>query len=76
MRYLKVLYVLPATLSTLDQNTERPLEGLKLVKIFTDKASGKDTKRPQLQAVLDYMREDDTLIIQSMERLGRNMFDL
>jgi DNA invertase Pin-like site-specific DNA recombinase len=32
--------------SSLDQNTERQLDGLKLDKVFTDKASGKDTKRP------------------------------
>ena len=62
--------------STLDQHTERQLEGMKLVKIFTDKASGKDTKRPQLQAALEYLRESDTLIVHSMDRLGRNMLDL
>ena len=62
--------------STLDQHTERQLEGMKLVKVFTDKASGKDTKRPQLQAALDYLRDADTLIVHSMDRLGRNMLDL
>lgn len=62
--------------STLDQNIERQLEGMKLVKVFTDKASGKDTKRPQLQAALDYLREGDTLVVHSMDRLGRNMLDL
>lgn len=62
--------------STLDQNSERQLEGMKLVKIFTDKASGKDTKRPQLQAALEYLREGDTLVVHSMDRLGRNMLDL
>ena len=62
--------------STLDQNTERQLESMKLVKVFTDKASGKDTKRPQLKAVLDYLREADTLVVHSMDRLGRNMLDL
>jgi DNA invertase Pin-like site-specific DNA recombinase len=62
--------------STLDQNTERQLEGMKLVKVFTDKASGKDTKRPQLKAVLDYLREADTLVVHSMDRLERNMLDL
>jgi DNA invertase Pin-like site-specific DNA recombinase len=39
--------------STLDQNTDRQLEGVKLDKVFTDKASGKDTARPQLQAALE-----------------------
>ena len=42
--------------STFDQNTERQLEGVKLDKTFTDKASGKDTARPQLQAALEYLQ--------------------
>lgn len=62
--------------STLDQNTERQLEGEPLDKTFTDKASGKDTERPQLQAALDYLREGDTLVCHSMDRLGRNLDDL
>ena len=62
--------------STLDQNTERQLEGIKLDKVFTDKASGKDTKRPQLTAALDYTREGDTLIVHSLDRLARNVEDL
>ena len=49
--------------STLDQNTERQLDGLKLDKVFTDKASGRDTKRPQLAAALEYVREGDTLLV-------------
>jgi DNA invertase Pin-like site-specific DNA recombinase len=49
---------------------------MKLVKVFTNKASGKDTKRPQLQAALDYLREGDTLVGHPMDRLGRNMLDL
>ena len=44
---------------SLEQNTERQLEGLKLDKVFTDKASGKDTQRPALQAVLSHLREGD-----------------
>lgn len=62
--------------STVDQNTERQLEGVTLDKVFTDKASGKDTTRPQLQAALAYVREGDTLVIHSMDRLARNMLDL
>jgi DNA invertase Pin-like site-specific DNA recombinase len=62
--------------STLDQSTERQLEGVKLDKAFTDKASGKDTKRPQLTAALDYLREGDTLIVHSLDRLARNVEDL
>ncbi|HDR9228635.1 TPA: recombinase family protein [Burkholderia vietnamiensis] len=62
--------------STIDQNTERQLDGVALDKVFTDKASGKDTHRPQLQAALDFVREGDTLIVHSMDRLARNTEDL
>jgi DNA invertase Pin-like site-specific DNA recombinase len=62
--------------STLDQNTERQLDGLKLDRVFTDKASGKDTKRPQLQAALNHLRDGDRLIVHSLDRLARNLVDL
>ncbi|WP_175697569.1 recombinase family protein [Burkholderia ambifaria] len=62
--------------STVDQSTERQLEGVDLDKVFTDKASGKDTERPQLQAALDYLRDGDTLMVHSMDRLARNTDDL
>jgi DNA invertase Pin-like site-specific DNA recombinase len=62
--------------SSIDQSTERQLDGVALDKVFTDKASGKDTKRPQLQAALDYLREGDTLVVHSMDRLARNTEDL
>lgn len=62
--------------STLEQNTERQLEGLKLDRVFTDKASGKDTKRPQLQAALAHLRDGDRLVVHSLDRLARNLVDL
>ncbi len=62
--------------SSLDQSTDRQLDGQDLDKVFTDRASGKDTKRPQLQAALDYIREGDELIVHSMDRLARNVDDL
>lgn len=62
--------------STLDQNTSRQLDGEVLDKVFTDKASGKDVARPQLQAALEYLREGDTLHVHSMDRLARNVDDL
>jgi DNA invertase Pin-like site-specific DNA recombinase len=62
--------------SSVEQNTDRQLEGQELDKVFTDHASGKDTKRPQLQAALDYVREGDELIVHSMDRLARNLDDL
>jgi DNA invertase Pin-like site-specific DNA recombinase len=62
--------------STLDQNESRQLEGVQLDKRFVDKASGKDTKRPQLQAALDYLLDGDVLVVHSMDRLARNLDDL
>lgn len=62
--------------SSVDQNTERQLDGVQLDKVFTDKASGRDTKRTQLQAALDYARDGDTLIVHSMDRMARNTEDL
>jgi DNA invertase Pin-like site-specific DNA recombinase len=62
--------------STIDQNTERQLDGVEVDKVFTDKASGKDTNRPQLACALEYVREDDTLVVHSMDRLARNLEDL
>ena len=55
--------------SSVDQNTERQLEGLHLDDAFTDKASGKDVKRPQLQAALEYLRDGDVLVVHSLDRL-------
>jgi DNA invertase Pin-like site-specific DNA recombinase len=62
--------------SAFDQNVDRQLEGLALDKIFTDKASGKDVNRPQLEAMLSFIREGDTAVVHSMDRLARNLDDL
>lgn len=62
--------------SSIDQNTIRQLDGVQVDKTFTDKASGKDTNRPQLQAALEYVREGDVLVIHSMDRASRNLNDL
>lgn len=62
--------------STVDQNTERQLDGLQLDKVFTDHASGKDTARPELQACLEYVRDGDELVVHSMDRLARSLVDL
>ena len=59
--------------STYDQNPERQLEGMHLDKIFTDKASGKDLKRPAFEELLDYVRDGDTVLVHSMDRLARNL---
>jgi DNA invertase Pin-like site-specific DNA recombinase len=62
--------------SSVDQNTIRQLDGVQVDKTYTDKASGKDTNRPQFQAVLDYLRDGDVLVVHSMDRLARNITDL
>jgi DNA invertase Pin-like site-specific DNA recombinase len=65
--------------SSVDQNTDRQLEGIQSLspdKVFTDKCSGKDTNRPQLEAMLSYVREGDTVVVHSLDRLGRNLDDL
>lgn len=62
--------------SSLDQNTERQLDGVQLDQVFTDKASGKDTDRPQLQAAIKHARAGDTFVIHSMDRLARNSEDM
>ncbi len=62
--------------STTDQNPERQLEGVALDKRFIDKASGKSTDRPQLQLMLEFIREDDILFVHSMDRMARSLRDL
>lgn len=62
--------------STVDQNADRQLDGVLVDKLFTDKASGKDVHRPELSKALDYVREGDTLVVHSMDRLARNLDDL
>jgi DNA invertase Pin-like site-specific DNA recombinase len=62
--------------SSFDQNPERQLEQVQVDKVFTDKASGKDTQRPQLDALLGFVRDGDTVVVHSMDRLARNLDDL
>jgi len=62
--------------STTDQNPDRQLEGVQLDKKFVDYASGKNKKRPQLDALMDYVREDDEIFVHSIDRLARNSKDL
>ena len=62
--------------SSVGQNDERQLVGETLDKVFSDKVSGKDMNRPQLQAALEFCREGDVLVVHSMDRLARNVDDL
>lgn len=65
--------------SSLDQNEERQIEGLKKYQIdkwFTEKISGKNMNRPKLKEMLDYVREGDTVYIHDFSRLARSTKDL
>ena len=62
--------------STLDQREDRQLEGVNVDRRFVDHVSGKDVRRPQLTAMLSFVRDGDTVVCHSMDRLGRNLDDL
>ena len=62
--------------SSFEQNSERQLEGISINRVFADKASGKDTQRPALEQLLAFVREGDTVVVHSMDRLARNLDDL
>ena len=65
--------------STTEQNPERQLEAfenLGIEKVYIDKQSGKNTNRPQLAEMLSYIREGDTVVVESISRLARNTKDL
>lgn len=66
--YLKV--------SSLDQKSQRQLEGIPLGRIFADTASGKNIGRPQLEELLCFIRDGDTLVGDSTDWLARNLDDL
>ena len=65
--------------STAEQNTARQealMQELGVGKVYVDQLSGKNTERPQLQAMLNYVREGDTVIVESISRFARNTKDL
>lgn len=62
--------------STIEQNLDRQLSGVELDKVFEDKCSGKDTQRPGLEAMLEYVREGDEINVHDISRLARNLEDL
>ena len=74
---MKVAYI---RVSTVEQNEARQMEAMKgfgIDKYFIEKKSGKNTTdRPQLQAMLDFVREGDTVYIHSLDRLARSTQDL
>ena len=62
--------------SSVGQNTERQLVDVELDETFTDKASGKDTDRPELKRCIAHLRKGDALHVHSIDRLARNLKDL
>ena len=73
---MKVGYI---RISTKEQNTARQDELMKKLgveKIYTDRMSGKSTERPELHKMMDFVREGDTVIVESFSRFARNIRDL
>jgi DNA invertase Pin-like site-specific DNA recombinase len=62
--------------SSVQQSTDRQLVDVERDKDFIEKVSAKDTERPQLKAMLEHVREGDTVVVHSMDRLARNTKDL
>lgn len=62
--------------SAIDQNTCRQLDGEQLDRTFVDKVSGKNTDRPELAALRSFVRDSDTVVVHSLDRLARNLDDL
>ena len=65
-----------ARVSTYDQNPDRQLDNIQVTRTFVDKASGKDVKRPQFEALMGFVRAGDTILVHSMDRLACNLDDL
>lgn len=71
---MEILYV---RVSTVSQNVDRQLEHISADKVFCDKISGKSAaNRPELAAMMDYARENDTVHFHSFDRAARNLKDL
>lgn len=73
MKSNKIGYI---RVSSFDQNISRQLDGFTLDKIFVDKSSGKDSHRPELENLKQFVREGDIVVVHSMDRLARNLDDL
>jgi DNA invertase Pin-like site-specific DNA recombinase len=72
-KYQTVAYI---RVSSVQQNTDRQLFDVERDKEFIEKVSAKDTERPKLKAMLEHVREGDTVVVHSMDRLARNTKDL
>lgn len=73
---MKIGYI---RVSTAEQNTARQevlMQELGVDKIFLDRMSGKNTNRPELAAMMDFVRQGDTVVVESISRFARNTRDL
>lgn len=59
--------------SSIDQNEDRQLDGIALDKVYIDKMTGSVRERPQLDALIDYARDGDTIHVHSIDRLARDL---
>ena len=71
--FQRVAYI---RVSTIDQNTDRQLDGMQFDKTFEEKISGRTRERPALKEMLGYVRDGDHIFVHSMDRLARNLKDL
>ena len=73
---MKIGYI---RISTTDQNTARQevlMQELNVEQVFIDRMSGKNTDRPELKKMMSFVREGDTVIVESISRFARNTKDL
>ena len=73
---MKIGYI---RVSTQEQNTLRQealMESLGVDEVYIDRMSGKNTNRPELQKMMEYVRKGDTVIVESISRFARNTRDL
>ena len=73
---MKIGYI---RVSTQEQNTIRQealMEALGVDEVYIDRMSGKNTNRPELQKMMEYVRRGDTVIVESISRFARNTRDL
>lgn len=70
---MKVGYI---RVSSMDQRSDRQLQGISVDRTYVDKCSGKSMERPELQKMLSFVREGDVVVVHSLDRLARNLTDL
>lgn len=72
----RIMYIRVSTSNQSTSRQEQLIESLQIDKAYIEKMSGKDSHRPELAKLLEYIREGDTLIVESFSRLARSTRDL